>query len=207
MKKSNIYTILVAVFVACLVLANIVAGRLFSIGDNITMPSAVFVFPITYIVSDIISEIYGAKKARVAIFTAFAMNLFAVGLFSLMKILPSPVWAVDLNNAYSTALGTTLRVLGASLVAFLVGSLLNSYVLVKMRDKGNNPFAVRAILSTVFGEFADSIIFITIAFIGVMPITTLLIMIALQASLKVVYEAAVLPLTNFLVNKMKKLPE
>ena len=191
-------------FAICLLIANILATKIILIGSW-AAPAGVLIFPIAYILNDVIVEVWGYDKARLIIWAGFAVNLLAVLFFSLAIVVPAaPFWTNQ--DAFATILGSTPRIILASLMAYLIGSFLNAYVMSKMKVlmKGKE-FSVRAILSTLVGETADSLIFITIAFAGNLPSNVLLIMILTQACIKTVYEIIVLPLTIVVVRWVKKI--
>ncbi len=190
-------------FAICLLIANILATKIILIGPW-AAPAGVLIFPIAYIINDVIVEVWGYRKARLIIWSGFAVNILAVLFFSLSIVVPAaPFW--QNQNAFSTILGSTPRIILASLMAYLVGSFLNAFVMskVKIMMKGKD-FSVRAILSTLVGETADSLIFITIAFAGNLPLNILIGMILTQACLKTVYEILVLPFTIIVVKWVKK---
>ena len=171
------------------------------------MTGAVFVFPITYILSDLFSEVYGYKWSRFTCYLGFAMNIFMVIVFSLVIISPAPSYWTN-QEAFQIVLGSTPRVLGASLLALLVGDYVNDKVFRRMKEKHpetHKGFGWRAILSSICGEFADSAVFLPIAFLGQMPISTLLVMSICQVSIKTLYEIVVLPVTKRLVVKVSEL--
>jgi queuosine precursor transporter len=191
-------------FAICLLIANILATKIILIGSW-AAPAGVLIFPIAYILNDVIVEVWGYDKARLIIWAGFAVNLLAVLFFSLAIVVPAaPFWTNQ--DAFATILGSTPRIILASLMAYLIGSFLNAYVMSKMKVlmKGKE-FSVRAILSTLVGETADSLIFITIAFAGNLPVNVLLIMILTQACIKTIYEIIVLPLTIVVVRWVKKI--
>lgn len=190
-------------FITCLLISNVIASRMIVIGPwEIT--AGVLVFPIAYIMSDVIAEVYGFKTARYIMWLGFGMNLLMVLYFQAAIHIAAPVWFAD-AEAFKTALGSTPRLLGASLVAYVCGSYLNAAVISKMKVMmGGKYFGVRAIVSTVVGELVDSCIFITIAFIGALPAGAMVPMILTQVIMKTVYEIVVLPLTSTVVKKVKK---
>lgn len=208
MKKNNklvyseLFIILSIVFVTCLLMSNILAAKLLKIGAY-SITAGVLIFPVSYIINDIFSEIYGFEKTKKVIYIGFIMNIFMVLIFSLAIFLPAPIWFEN-SDAFALILGTTPRTCFASLVAYLFGSLINAKVLVKMKGKANNKFGVRAIVSTICGEFVDSLLFVTIAFIGKTPHNQLISMIIIQVILKTLYEIICLPVTGIVVNKIKK---
>lgn len=201
-KYSELFLYLSIMFVVCLLLSNIMASKIIKIG-MFSITAGALVFPISFIINDIFSEVYGYEKTKKTIIFGFLMNLFMVLIFSLTIILPSPVWFKN-SNAFELILGSTPRNCLASLTAYLLGSLVNSKVLVKMKDRRNNRFGVRAIISTFFGELTDSLIFVFIAFLGKMSINQIITMILTQVVLKTLYEIICLPVTSVIVKKVKK---
>lgn len=201
-KYSDLFLYLSIIFVVCLLLSNILASKILKIGIFSTT-SGVIIFPISYIINDIFSEVYGYNKTKKIIVFGFLMNLFMVLIFSLAIILPSPEWFQN-NDAFKIILGSTPRNCIASLMAYLFGSLVNSKVLVKMKGQNNNKFGVRAVVSTLFGELTDSLIFVFIAFVGNLDIQQMITMILTQVIVKTLYEVICLPLTTFVVKKVKK---
>jgi uncharacterized integral membrane protein (TIGR00697 family) len=190
-------------FAICLLISNILATKIILIGSW-AAPAGVLIFPIAYIINDVIVEVWGYRKARLIIWSGFAVNILAVLFFSLAIVVPAaPFW--HNQEAFNTILGSTPRIVVASLMAYLVGSFLNAIVMsrVKVLMKGKN-FSVRAILSTLVGETADSMIFILIAFAGNLPFKALIGMIFTQAIIKTIYEIVILPLTIVVVKWVKK---
>ena len=190
-------------FAICLLISNILATKIILIGSW-AAPAGVLIFPIAYIINDVIVEVWGYRKARLIIWSGFAVNILAVLFFSLAIVMPSaPFW--HNQDAFGTILGSTPRIIVASLMAYLAGSFLNAAIMskVKVLMKGKN-FSVRAILSTLVGETADSMIFILITFAGILPLNALFVMIFTQALIKTVYEILVLPFTIVVVNWVKR---
>ncbi len=205
MKFSKTYTTLGITFVMCVIVSNILASKMILVGSW-TLPAAVIIFPISYILNDAISEVYGFTKAKYIILMGFIMNLLAVVFFTIALHLPYPdFWGNQ--DAFAAILGNSGRVLAASFTAYIVGSTLNAKVLVSMRDKavqGKGLFW-RCILSTIVGESIDASIFITLAFVGTMSGVSLATMIVSQATFKIVYEIVVFPLTNIVIRKLKEI--
>ncbi len=190
-------------FAICLLISNILATKIILIGYWVA-PAGVLIFPIAYVINDVIVEVWGYRKARLIIWSGFAVNILAVLFFTLAIVIPAaPFW--HNQEAFNTILGSTPRIIAASLMAYLTGSFLNAIVMskVKVLMKGKN-FSVRAILSTLAGETADSMIFIFVAFAGNLPFSLLIGMIFTQACLKTVYEILILPLTIVVVKWVKK---
>ncbi len=202
-KVSVPFMLLGILFCVCLIASNLLEAKVVQIW-GITATAGLIVFPISYIINDCIAEVWGFKKARLIIWSGFAMNFLVVGFAQLAVLLPAaPFWEGE--EGFNFVFGMAPRIAAASFTAFLVGSFLNAYVMSKMklRSKGKN-FSFRAIVSTLAGESADSIIFFPIAFGGLIPIRELLIMIATQAVLKSLYEVIILPITIRVVKYIKK---
>lgn len=203
-KVSVLFMLAGILFSTCLIISNILASKIMMIGPW-SAPAGVLIFPLAYIINDVIAEVWGFQKARLIIWAGFGVNILAVSFLSLgIVVSPAPFWQEQ--EAFATVLGNTPRIVAASLLAYLLGSFLNAYVMSKFKvlTKGKG-FSVRAILSTLVGESADSLLFISIAFTGIFPFKVILGMIVTQALIKTVYEIAVLPLTVWVVKQVKKL--
>ncbi len=188
--------------VVCLVSSNLFATKVFALGAGITLPGAVIVFPISYILNDCICEVWGYTRARLVIWLAFAANFFVVILGQIVAWLPAADFWQG-GEHFNFVFNMAPRVTAASLLAFLAGSTMNALVMSKMKlYSGGRRFALRAIVSSVAGEALDSLIFIPIAFIGI-PFGAMLPMMAFQVGFKVIYEIIVLPVTSFVVAKVK----
>jgi len=192
-----------AVFIAFLIAANIIAVKLVSIAGLI-LPAAVVIFPITYIFGDVLTEVYGFKRARLVIWVGFLANLVVVGAIALAQVLPAASFWKG-QAAYVQILGQTPRILAGSFAAYLVGEFLNSMVLSRLKLATKGRFLwTRTIGSTLVGQAADSSIFITIAFAGTIPHGALLSLIVTQWLFKVAYEIAATPLTYLIVGYLKR---
>lgn len=206
-KKNNVsvlflfYSIL---FCVCLITANVLETKQISLGVfNIT--GGLIVFPVSYIINDCVCEVWGYRKARLLIWLGFAMNFLFVLFGAIADAIPgAPYWHND--EGFHAVFGLAPRIAAASFVAFLVGSFVNAYVMSRMKinSDGRN-FSLRAILSTIFGEGADSLIFFPLALYGVVPTAELPIFIVTQVVLKTLYEVVVLPLTIYVVKKTKQI--
>ena len=201
-KFSTTFLLMAVLFTVCLIASNLFASKIISFW-GINLPGAVIVFPISYILNDCIAEVWGYRKARLVIWTAFAMNFLVVLLGELVVLLPAAsFWDGGPHFDYLFRLAP--RVAFASLLAFLVGSNMNALVLSKMKvADGGRRFGLRAILSSVVGELLDSLIFIPIAFWGT-PLGTLATMMLAQVTFKVLYEIIILPVTTRIVRWLKK---
>ncbi|MBN2766037.1 MAG: queuosine precursor transporter [Paludibacteraceae bacterium] len=206
MKKQVSVAFMAAglLFTVCLIVANIIEQKLIRIGP-IEATAGLLIFPVSYIVNDLIAEVWGYRKARLIIWYGFAMNFLAVIIFRLS------IWVPGSENfthgdAFDLVLGNTLRITLASFAAFLVGSFLNAYVMSKMKilQRGRG-FSIRAVVSTLIGEGADSIVFFTLAFYAIIPTKDMLVLVATQTAMKTAYEIIILPLTNVIVKRVKKI--
>ena len=204
---SKLFMIIAVFYVTCLLLSNLIAGKMWAVTGSITLPAAVILFPITYIFGDIFTEVYGFKKARTIIWLGFGCSFFAVAVYLITIALPHPgFW--ENQDAYATVLGTTPRVAAASFIGYLFGEFSNSVVLSKLKvATGGKKLWIRTILSTLVGEGLDSLIFVTISFYGTMDNATLARMILFQYLFKVCYEALFTPATYAVVNWLKKKEE
>ena len=203
-KVSVPFMLLGILFNVCLIAANFLETKVIQIG-SLTVTAGLLVFPISYIINDCIAEVWGFKKARLIIWSGFAMNFFVVALGLIAVAIPAaPFWEGE--EHFDFVFGMAPRIVAASLMAFLVGSFLNAYVMSKMKvaSQGRN-FSVRAIWSTVVGETADSLIFFPVAFGGVIAWKELLIMMGIQIVLKSLYEVIILPVTIRVVKAIKKI--
>ena len=203
-KVSVPFMLLGILFNVCLIAANLLETKVIQVG-SITVTAGLLVFPISYIINDCIAEVWGFKKARLIIWSGFAMNFFVVALGLIAVAIPAaPFWEGE--EHFNFVFGMAPRIVAASLMAFLVGSFLNAYVMSKMKvaSQGRN-FSARAIWSTVVGETADSLIFFPVAFGGVIAWKELLIMMGIQIVLKSMYEVIILPVTIRVVKAIKKI--
>ena len=203
-KVSVPFMLLGILFNVCLIAANLLETKVIQIG-SLTVTAGLLVFPISYIINDCIAEVWGFKKARLIIWSGFAMNFFVVALGLIAVAIPAaPFWEGE--EHFDFVFGMAPRIVAASLMAFLVGSFLNAYVMSKMKvaSQGRN-FSARAIWSTVVGDTADSLIFFPVAFGGVIAWKELLIMMGIQIVLKSLYEVMILPVTIRVVKAIKKI--
>ena len=190
-------------FCVCLVASNLLGTKILQVGP-FALTAGVIVFPVSYIINDCIAEVWGFRKARLIIWMGFLMNFFVVALGGIAAVIPAPpFWQGE--EAFTFVFGLAPRIAVASLSAFLVGSFLNAWVMsrMKLRDRERR-FSLRAIVSTLAGESADSIIFFPLAFGGLMPASELAKMMLLQVSAKTLYEIIVLPLTTQVVKYVKR---
>jgi uncharacterized integral membrane protein (TIGR00697 family) len=202
-QVSVIFMITGILFTVCLIVANIVESKLINV-FGVTATAGLLIFPVSYILNDVIAEVWGYRKARLIIWIGFSMNFLAVTIFKISIVLPASPFFEN-QHAFETILGNTQRIAAASFLAFLCGSFLNAFIMSRMKvaTQGRG-FSVRAVVSTIFGESFDSLVFFTIAFYGVLPNKELLILIATQTAMKTGYEILALPITNAVVKWVKK---
>lgn len=195
------FVAIVGFFVTTLVVSNVIAVKLVEIEGRI-FPAGLVVFPLAYLLGDVLTEVYGYRAARQVIWLGFACNLLAVGAIQAAIQLPAAPFYV-LDEAYTDVLGTTWRLFLASLAAYLVGELVNAIVLARMKVATGGRFLwARTIGSTVVGEGLDSVIFVTLAFAGTGA--PLLDPILTTWAIKIGWEAAATPFTYAIVNRLKR---
>lgn len=201
-KYSIWFVMVVALFITSLITANIMAVKLIDIAGFI-MPAGIVIFPISYIVGDVLTEVYGFRQARKVIWLGFLCNFIVVICLLIGQWLPGAAFW-DAQDAYQRILGYTPRLLLASFTAYLIGEFANSLVLARMKvaTKGRWLWA-RTIGSTVIGQGLDSLVFILIAFWGTSPVAVLISAIITQWIFKTAYEALATPLTYVVVNHIK----
>lgn len=204
--------LITAVFVTSLIIANIIAVKIITLGPLI-LSAAILIFPLSYIFGDILTEVYGYARARRVIWIGFGCNLLAVlAIWLSIKLSPAPFWKIGTfqspqasQQAYQAIFGFTPRLLAASFFAYLLGEFLNSFVLAKMKiATGGRHLWLRTIGSTLAGQLADSGVFISLAFYGTIPPGALGGLIVTQWLVKSAYEALATPFTYLAVNYLKR---
>jgi uncharacterized integral membrane protein (TIGR00697 family) len=203
MTVSHRFVVVVALFVTCLITANIIVVKQISIG-GIILPAAIIIFPLSYIIGDVLTEVYGYQQARRVIWLGFLCNLVVVlAIWVGGKLPTAPVF--EAQTAYERILGSTPRFLVASFLAYLVGEFTNSFVLARMKilTKGRWLWT-RTIGSTFVGQGVDTLVFLTVAFLGALPISVLGIMILSHWLVKSAYEVIATPLTYVVVGYLKR---
>lgn len=191
-----------ALFVTCLLTANTMATKLITVG-GVVLTAGIVIFPVSYVLGDVLTEVWGYAAARRVIWLGFACNALMVAALWLGGRLPAaPFWKGQ--EAYDTIFGQTPRVLAASFVAYLVGEFANAFVLAKLKLATQGRWLwLRTIGSTVVGQALDSVVFVTLAFAGAVPPGALVPIVAAQWIVKVIYEAAATPLTYAAVAWLK----
>lgn len=208
-KKINVsllYMLFSILFCVCLIAANVFVTKQFQIG-MVSVTGSLIVFPISYIINDCVCEVWGFAKTRLLIWVGFAMNFLFVMLGLLCDVLPgADYWHND--EGFHAIFGLAPRAALASFVAFLAGSFVNAYIMSRMKIMSNGRhFSLRAIVSTVFGESIDSLVFFPLALLGVVPTSELPLLMVSQVALKTVYEIIILPVTIKVVNVVKRMED
>jgi len=206
MSKKSLYTILVALSVTVLIISNIASTKLFDFfGTGLVWDGGAILFPLSYVLGDVITEIYGFRTARRIIFVTFAMNLVAVLALWIVQILPpGPGWGNQ--AAYEAIIGFMPRVVAGSLTAYVVGQIMNAFVFAKVKiiTKGKKLW-LRAITSSLVGDLLDTVIFTTVAFFGAMSTNQFIGLIGIAYATKLIGEIILLPVTYRTVKFMKKI--
>ncbi len=203
-EYTGIFVSLGMLYVTCLLISNIIAGKTWAVYGNIVVPAAVILFQVTYIMADVFTEVYGFDKMRLVIWGGFFCNLIAVLTYIIVIDLPYPASFLN-QDAFAVVFGMTPRVLGASFVGYLFGEFSNSIVMSKLKiiTKGEKLW-MRTIGSTVIGEALDSVIFVSIAFAGTVPAKQLMTMILFQYLFKLGFEVVLTPVTYRVIAYLKK---
>ena len=203
-----VYVWLAVTFCVCLVTSNLFVPRLWQVGKlPLQLSGAVVIFPVSYIINDLLTEVYGYQKAMRVIWMGFILSAFVAVAAQLVSWLPAPMYPENQEVAasFNQLFGLVPRTTCASLLAFVLGSQMNALVMsrLKIMQKGRG-FGWRAILSTIVGELCDSVIFYPLAFLGVMPLGAIFSLILTQVTVKTLYEVLVLPLTSWIARRLKK---
>lgn len=207
-KFSTKFLVMAVTLSVCLISSNFFVPRVWQLGTlPLQLSGAVLLFPVSYIINDCLTEVYGYRKSRLVIWLAFAMSAFIAIMSELVCLLPMPAdeGGKPLAESFNTLFSMVPRTTIASLVAFICGSTVNAWIMSRMKvaSRGRN-FGLRAILSSIGGELVDSFIFFPAVFWGIMSPSSIIKLAALQVAAKVLYELMVLPLTSFIVKRLKK---
>ncbi len=199
---SVLFMLFSILFCVCLIAANLLETKQIAAGP-ISLTGGLIVFPVSYIINDCVCEVWGYRKARLLIWTGFVMNFFFVTVGAICDAIPGASYWTN-EAGFHAIFGLAPRIAAASFIAFLFGSFINAYVMSKMKLRdGDRRFSARAILSTIFGESADSIIFFPLALGGVVPMEALPGLMIGQVVLKTLYEVIALPVTIRVVKALK----
>ena len=208
MKKiSETQLYLTVIATVSMIASNILAAKQIRLLPGIITSGGTIVFPITYILSDVFSEVYGYRWSRITCYIAFMANLFISVLCQIAIVIPAPDYYQN-QEAFATILGSTWRILFASLSAYFIGDFVNDKIFQIMKQKqGERGFCWRAILSSAAGEIIDGALFVIIAFAGTVPNSALISMIGWTPILKIIFEIIILPLTVAVVKKVRVLEQ
>jgi len=202
-REYRYFTLITGFFVAVLLISNVASSKLVAIGP-FTFDGGTILFPICYIFGNILTEVYGYRKARQVIWIGFGCALLMAAVFALVGWLPGAAgW--DNQDAYSRILGTTPRIVLGSLVAFLAGEFSNSFILAKLKllTRGKWLFT-RTIGSTLVGQGIDTVFFVMIAFSGIYSWGTIVAIIISNYIFKIGFEVVLTPATYAIVGFLKR---
>lgn len=203
-RVSVPFMIMGTLFCVCLTAANLLETKQVTLGP-LELTAGLTVFPISYIINDCMVEVWGYRRARLVIWMGFAMNFLFVTFGFLADLLPPASYWTG-QEGFHAIFGLAPRIAGASFLAFLVGSFLNAYVMSRMKiHSAGRHFSLRAIVSTIAGETADSLVFFPLALGGVVPWNVLPLVMFTQVVLKTMYEVVALPITIRVVRKVKQI--
>ena len=204
---SVTFVVLAVLFCVCLITSNLFVPRLWRVGNtSLQLSAAVIIFPISYIINDLLTEVYGYRRAMWVIWMGFGLSAFVAVAAHIVTVLPAPVYpdSQEVANSFNQLFGLIPRTTIASLLAFILGSHMNAWVLSRMKIATHGKgFGWRAIVSSLVGELSDSVIFYPLAFIGVMPVKSILSIILTQVTVKTLYEVVILPVTAAISHKLK----
>ncbi|SRR6266446_163573 len=204
MRHYKFIGILTTLYIAFQLISDVTAGKLISLGGY-PVSVTVLYFPITYVFADILTEVYGYAQARRVVWHVLFASVLAGAIYKLVAILP-PASGFDANDAYVRVLGSVPRILFGGWIAVWVGGILNDYVLAKMKIWTSGKYLwTRTVGSTIVGEFANTVLFYSIALSGVLPTSVLYQAILTGWVLKVIVEVVLTPWTYYICNKLKRL--
>ena len=202
-KYSNLFVILSILYVSCVLISNILATKMIS-AFGMAITGGAILFPLSYIIGDILTEVYGRKSTFLIITLGFISNLLMVAFFAVAIVLPYPDFWTN-QEAFSTILSNTPRLFIASVLGYFAGGFSNSLIMDKLKTSGKSKrISFRVIISTLVGEFLDTGIFLTVGFIGTMKPSELINMIGFQTLFKIVLEIILVPITILLVRLITK---
>jgi len=204
---SFVYVALACTFCVCLIASNLFVPRLWQVGKlPLQLSGAVIIFPISYVINDLLTEVYGYRRAMRVIWMGFILSAFVAIAAQIVAWLPAPLSpeSQPVAEAFNQLFGLVPRTTAASLLAFVLGSYLNALVMswMKVATKGRG-FGWRAIASTIVGELGDSLIFYPLAFAGVLPMKVIFSIILTQVTVKTLYEIVILPVTSMIARNLK----
>lgn len=196
--RERLWGVLLAAYCACLIISNVLAAKVFVLRE-VVLPCGVIIFPVVYILNDMLAELFDWARVRKGILFAFGLNLLATVCIEIACFLPGIG-----ENLFAEVLGSSWRVLIASFAAYLIGTNSNAWIMHLMHEKdGDKRLFNRCLFSTIVGEFLDALVFIYIAFYGTLPTGAIASMILAQAGFKIIYEAVAFPLTRLAIKKAR----
>ncbi|MDB5259998.1 MAG: hypothetical protein JWN37_229 [Candidatus Nomurabacteria bacterium] len=203
MKNYKYFAVITGFFVATLLVTNTIESKIFLLWD-LALPAGIIIFPLAYLFGDILTEVYGYAYSRKVIWTGFIAQIFMILTYKAAELLPAaPFWTNQ--DAFQLILGSVPRIALASMIAYFVGEFCNSYILAKMKVRTDGKgIATRFVASTIAGEGIDTIVFVLIAFTGIMSRSEMLQVILSAWGVKVVWEIIALPITIRIVKWLKK---
>lgn len=198
------YDLVMAAFVAILLLSNLIGAAKLSTVAGVTFGAGILFFPVSYVIGDVLTEVYGYARARRVIWAGFAALVFMAFMSYIVVAMP-PAASWTGQEAYEQVFGSTWRIVAASIIAFWAGEFVNSFVLAKMKIwTAGKALWSRTIGSTVFGQGIDSMLFYPIAFLGIWETSDVLTVMVTNWFFKVVWEAVLTPVTYIVVNSLKR---
>ena len=203
LSRSKYLIYLAVAFVAVLMISNTTAGKVIAVGP-LAVSGALIIFPLSYILGDVLTEVYGYRAARKVVWSGFAALALMSLAYWIIQILPSAAFWEN-QAAYEVILGAVPRITLASMIAYFCGEFVNSYVLSRMKVWMNGKqLWMRTIASTIAGEGIDTVLFMFVAFAGVLPVTAIFILILSEYAIKVAYEVAATPITYKVIGWLKR---
>lgn len=203
----NSLTVISGLLITLYLTANLMAVKIIQVGSVSIFDAGTITFPLTYMLGDVLSEIWGYKTTRKVIILTFISNIILIAFTNLAMLLPYPEEMEAINNSYNMIFGYVPRIVLASLISFLAGELANSKILVKLRDRSQDGrrLWVRTITSSIVGHLLDTVLFVSIAFIGTVPAGDIWSMIYIQYLLKLAIEVTLgTPLAYLMVKCIKR---
>ncbi|MBK8629506.1 MAG: queuosine precursor transporter [Sphingomonadales bacterium] len=206
MTRHKLLLPITALFASTLLISNTLDTKIFALG-GLELPAGIILFPLAYVFGDILTEVYGYATSRRTIWTGFACLILMVVFYEIARALPpSPSWPGQ--PAFDSVFSHVPRIVLASIIAYLCGEFVNSFVVAKFKVLQNGKhMALRFVASTIAGQAIDTTLFVLVAFWGVLPTSVLLSIILSGWAVKVGWEIIALPLTIFVVRQIKRIEQ
>lgn len=201
--KNRYLPVIAAFFVACLIITNTIDQKLF-VFSGLTLTVGLIIFPLSYVFGDVLTEVYGYAATRKIIWTGFAALLLMIIIYSVARALPpSPTWTHE--SEFDVIFGRVPRITIASMIAYCIGEFVNSFIVAKMKVASQGKrMGFRFIASTAIGQAFDTVVFVGIAFVGVLPWSVMPEVVVSAWLVKVAWEVVALPATIYLVRWLKE---